>query len=206
VTDADDAAAAARAHLVDDPALGPVVAACEPLSLSPAADPFERLLTSVVRQQVSSAAADVIEARLFDAVEPTPAAVLAADEATLREAGLSRQKVGYVRAIAGAFEERDWDRAAFEAMDDERVIEELTAVRGVGEWTAKMFLLFVLAREDVFPVGDLGVRAAMADRCGMVREDRAAMVERAEPWRPYRSYATLYLWNHYEDGDTGVGR
>lgn len=187
----------ATAHLRTDPDLGPLVEEHGPLGLAPAENPFRRLVVSLTRQQVSMAAADAIEKRLFDAVEVSPEGLLAAEESTLREAGLSRQKVEYVRAVARAWRERGYDRASFEGMDDDAVTAELTDVHGVGTWTAKMFLLFALGRQDVFPVEDLGVRRGMEQVCG--REmTRGEMRERAEAWRPYRSYASRYLWRAYE--------
>ena len=125
-------------------------------------------------------------------------AVLEADPSRLREAGLSGAKTRYVRAVAEAWRDRRYSRATFAGMDDDAVRDELTAITGVGRWTADVFLLFGLGREDVFPVGDLGIRRGMADLCGLDPENRAAMCERAAPWRPYRSYAALYVWRHYE--------
>lgn len=145
------------------------------------------------------ASAAATRERLFDAVEVTPEGVLAADPQVLRDAGLSRQKTRYVRSVAEAFRDRGYDRAYFQGMDDEAVVDELTAITGVGEWTARMQLIFTLRRPDVFPVGDLGVRDGMATLFGMDREARAAMVDRAEAWRPYRTLATLYLWRVTED-------
>jgi len=130
----------------------------------------------------------------------TPDGVLAADERTLKEAGLSRQKTRYVRNVAAAFRDEGYGRERFAELSDDAVVEELTSITGVGEWTAEMQLLFSLGREDVFPVGDLGIRKGMVNlHPGIEREDRAAMVERAERWRPYRSYASLYLWRVEED-------
>jgi DNA-3-methyladenine glycosylase II len=187
--------------------LEPLVDAYGELTLTPAADPFRRFVVSIVNQQLSSASAAAVRDRLFAALddEVTPDRVLAADDATLRDAGLSGQKVTYVRNVAEAFRAGRITPAALAEHDDETALRELTTVRGVGPWTAKMYLLFVLGREDVFPVEDLGVRGGMADLYGLNREDRSAMVDRAEAWRPYRSYAALYLWPHYEDGDTSVG-
>jgi DNA-3-methyladenine glycosylase II len=183
-----------------DSVLGPVVEHHGELHLDPATDMFERLVTSILRQQVSMASAAATRERLFDAVDVTPAGVLAADEDVLRDAGLSRQKTRYVRNVAEAFREHDYDRAFFGDMTDEAVVEELTATTGVGEWTARMQLLFSLGREDVFPVGDLGVRKGMTNLYpDLDREDRAVMVERAERWAPYRSYASLHLWRVEEE-------
>ncbi|PSP93171.1 DNA-3-methyladenine glycosylase 2 family protein [Halobacteriales archaeon QH_8_68_33] len=150
------------ATLAEDPALGPVVRERGPVELTPAEDLYERLVVSLTRQQVSMAAAEAIEERLFDRFEVTPESMLAADPATLHDAGLSEAKAEYVRATAQAFQERGWDHDYFAGMDDDAVTAEVTDVRGVGPWTAKMFLMFGLAREDVFPVEDLGIRKGMA--------------------------------------------
>lgn len=183
--------------LWDDAYIGPLIDRYGRLELEPAEDMFRRLVVSVLRQQVSMASAEATRARLFEAVEVTPEGVLAAETETLRECGLSRQKAGYVHNIAEAFAS-EYDSAYFEALDDDDVIEELTDIKGVGEWTAQMQLLFSLGRPDVFPVGDLGVRKGME----MLFDDemsREEMVDRAERWKPYRSYATLYLWRVDED-------
>ncbi len=186
--------------LRSDPDLGPVVDRVGPVDLEPADDPFQRLITALVRQQVSMAAAAAIRERLFAAVEVTPAGVRAADEETLREAGLSAAKVEYATAIATAWTERGYSRDYFADLADETVVAELTDIRGVGDWTAKMFLMFCLGRGDVFPVEDLGIRNGM---WRFVDGDlsRAEMTEHAETWAPYRSYASLYLWRGAEDGD-----
>ncbi len=181
--------------LRNDAYIGPLIERYGRLELEPAEDMFQRLVVSVLRQQVSMASAEATRERLFEAVEVTSEGVLAAE--TLRECGLSRQKAGYVRNIAEAFAS-EYDSACFEALDDDVVIEELTDIKGVGEWTAQMQLLFSLGRPDVFPVGDLGVRKGME----MLFDDemsREEMVDRAERWKPYRSYATLYLWRVDED-------
>ena len=183
-------------HHQGDPALAPVIDEHGRIELERAEDPFRRFVTSIVNQQLSTASAAAIRERLFDRVEVTPTALLEADEATLREVGLSRQKVEYVRAIAEAWQTEQVDPAALDALSDDEVIDRLTEIRGVGVWTAKMFCLFSLAREDVFPVEDLGIRRGMEELFG--EQPRAAMVERAEDWRPYRSYASRYLWRVHD--------
>lgn len=167
------------------------------LAVDPATDLFERLVTSILRQQVSMASAAATRERLFAAVEVTPDGVLAADESTLKDAGLSRQKTRYVRNVARAFRDRGYSHETFADMDDEAVVDELTSITGVGAWTAKMQLLFALGRPDVFPVEDLGIRKGMQTLYGDL--SRAEMVTKAEEWRPYRSYASLYLWRAKED-------
>lgn len=176
-----------------DPTLSPLIDEHGTLAVEPADDPFVRLVRSIISQQVSTAAATTIRERLFAAVEVTPTGLLAADESILREAGLSRQKAGYVRNVAEAFDAKEYSPTAFAAQTDEEVLAEITSITGVGTWTGKMFLVFSLGREDVFPVEDLGIRKAMWALYGeeLTREE---MVERAESWRPYRSYASRYLW------------
>lgn len=182
-----------------DEVLGPLVAEHGELALNPAEDLYRRLVVSILRQQVSMAAAAATRRQLFDAVDPTPEAVLSADRETLREAGLSRQKIRYVREAARTVRERGYEKSTFADATDEEIREALTAITGVGEWTANMQLLFTFGREDVFPVGDLGVRAGMAALFDVDREAREWMVEEAERWAPHRSYATLYLWRVEED-------
>ena len=142
-------------------------------------------------------AAAAIRERLFDRFAVTPEAMLAADPDALHDAGLSEAKVEYVRATARAFREREWDHDYFAGMSDDAVAAELTDIRGVGPWTAKMFLMFGLAREDVFPVEDLGVRKGMWT---LFDEEmtRTEMRDRAAEWAPYRSYASRYLWRAVE--------
>lgn len=189
----------ADAHdvLRDDPHLGPLIETHGELTIEPAEDFFARFVTSVLRQQVSMASAAATRERLFDAVDVTPAGIREADDETLRDAGLSRQKTRYVKNIAEAFVERGYDREYFAGVSDDDVRAELTSITGVGEWTADMQLLFALGREDVFPVGDLGIRKGM--ETVLDRElTRAEMRAESERWNPYRSYASLYLWREQD--------
>ncbi|WP_436901974.1 DNA-3-methyladenine glycosylase family protein [Halovenus halobia] len=187
----------AIAHLRADETLGPCIDEHGPLSLDAAENTFERLVVSLLRQQVSTDAAAAIRERLFDAVEVTPEGVLDADPETLRDAGLSEAKTEYVRGVAEAYQREGYDHLYFEGMTDEAVLDELTAIRGVGPWTGKMFLMFALGRPDVFPVEDLGIRRGMEH---VFEEDltRGEMCDYAGEWAPYRSYASLYLWRAYE--------
>jgi DNA-3-methyladenine glycosylase II len=191
------------ASLRSDPALCPLIEEHGRLTIEPAPEFFPRFVTSILRQQVSMESAAAVRERLFDAVEMTPVGVLGADAETLRDAGLSAAKTRYVRNLAEAFRERGYSKGYFEGMDDDAVMAELTSITGIGPWTARMQLLFSLGREDVFPVGDLGVRKGMRALFG---EDttRKEMVERATRWAPYRSYATVYLWRIEEDIEESV--
>lgn len=191
----DDPAGAPTAYqyLRTDSILGPVVSELGPREIEPADDIFARFVQSIVRQQISMAAAGAIFDRLTAACELTPAGVHAVDRARLRDVGLSERKIDTIRAVATAFKDRGWDRATFADMSDEAVIAELTSVPGVGVWTAKMQLMFALGRPDVFPVEDLGVRQGIEQLVG--RElTRAEMTEIAAAWRPYRSIASIYIW------------
>ena len=175
-----------------DPVLAELIDEHGVLEIEPADDPFERLVVSIINQQLSGASAAAIRDRVFEQVEVTPVGMLAADDAVLRDAGLSAQKIEYIRNVARAFEEDGLSREQFDGEDDDAVIDELTDIRGVGVWTAKMFLIFCLGREDVFPVEDLGIRKGMSVLYDL--DHRDAMVEKAEDWRPYRSYASRYVW------------
>lgn len=161
---------------------------------------YERLCVSIVNQQLSTASAAAVRGRVFDLLgEVTPEAVLAANETALREAGLSASKVEYLQNAARAFQERDYTREGLADHTDEEVVDLLTEIRGVGEWTADMYLLFVLERPDVLPLGDLAVRQGIENLYGNGDEmTRAEMREVAEAWRPYRSVATRYIWADYE--------
>lgn len=162
---------------------------------------YERLAISIINQQLSTASAAAVKERVFELLnhEVTPAAVLAADEEALRDAGLSRMKVEYIRNAARAFQESDFSREGLAAYSDQEVVDLLTEIKGIGEWTAEMYLLFVLEREDVLPLGDLAIRRGIEQLYADGAElTRAEMREIAERWRPYRSVATRYIWAHYE--------
>lgn len=184
--------------LRSDPDIGPLVVAHGELTLDPATDLFQRLVVSICRQQVSMASAAATKARLFEAVDVTPRGIIDADDTALREAGLSRQKTRYVNAVAMAFEEHGYTVEYFDGMDDDTVRAQLTGITGVGPWTADMQLLFSLGREDVFPVGDLGIRKGF-ESVVSGGFTRAEMETYATRWAPYRSYASLYLWQAQED-------
>ena len=191
------------ATLRRDPVMEQLIARFGRLTVTPAENPFRRLCVSILNQQLSTASAAAIRKRAFDVVgdEVTPAGVLVADPDRLTEAGVSRAKVKYLRSVAEAFEtgEPALTRTALADRDDEAVVEALTRIHGIGEWTARMYLIFALGREDVLPLGDLAVRKGIetlyADGDDLTRTE---MREIAEAWRPYRSYGTRYVWAAYE--------
>jgi DNA-3-methyladenine glycosylase II len=161
------------------------------------ADVFGALLRSIVGQQISTKAARAIYLRmlgLFDG-PPTPEAMIALTEEDLRGVGFSRRKVEYVHDLAAHVLDGDLDPEHLEKLDDEEAIAEISAVRGLGRWTAEVFLLLHLGRPDVIVGGDLGIRKAIMVEDGLDAMPTPKEVEaRAEPWRPNRSLACLYLW------------
>ncbi|GGL24485.1 3-methyladenine DNA glycosylase [Halarchaeum grantii] len=175
----------------DDDALRPLYETHGELGPERADDPFERLVVAVTNQSVSMDSAAAVRERLRDVVDFDPASIRAADDAALRDAGLSDTKVRALNGLAERYPE-GIDHGDFADHSNDEVRAELGDVYGVGDWTADMFLLFALGREDVFPVGDLGVRKGMQTLYG--HESRAEMREHAANWTPYRSYATRYVW------------
>jgi DNA-3-methyladenine glycosylase II len=190
----------AHETLREDPVLRALIEEFGEIEIDTAEDPFERLVVSIINQSVSTASANAVRDRVFERLDDiTPAAVLAADTDELSGAGLGETKTEYVRNAARAFRERDLGREGFADASDEEVIDELGEIRGIGEWTARMYLIFALGREDVLPLGDLAVRRGIESLYGDGEElTRGEMREIAERWRPYRSLATLYIWRHYE--------
>jgi DNA-3-methyladenine glycosylase II len=166
-------------------------------------EPYGALVRSIVGQQLSTKAARSIYERLtalFDGRTPTPAELLAADPEDVRSVGLSRPKVAYLRSLAEHVESGELELARLSELPDEEVTEQLTAVKGLGQWTADMFLIFHLGRPDVLPVGDLGVRRAVERAYGLPDlPDAAQLTEIGEPWRPHRSLASLYLWRSLDN-------
>jgi DNA-3-methyladenine glycosylase II len=160
-------------------------------------DPFVALVHAIVSQQLSTKAAATIAGRVTALLGGTlePARVGSVSDVQLRGAGLSGQKIGYLRDLCRRIEDRSLPLDALEAMADEDVIAALTQVRGIGRWTAEMFLMFRLQRPDVLPVGDLGIVKAVQRNYRMRKVPSAARLHRlGEAWRPYRSVACWYLW------------
>ncbi len=164
----------------------------------PPVDAYGMLLRSVVGQQLSVKAASTIYGRvldLFGGKTPAPEKLLEIEPQRLREAGLSGRKVEYVRDLATHVLSGELELDRLEELDDEQVIAEITAVRGFGVWSAQMFLMFFLERPDVLPTGDLGIRNAAMEAYGLdAPPNPAELIEMAEPWRPHRSLACIYLW------------
>jgi DNA-3-methyladenine glycosylase II len=161
-------------------------------------DAYGALLRAIVGQQLSTKAARTIYLRvldLFGGETPSPEQLLEADEKDLRAAGLSGRKTEYIRDLASHVLAGELELDRLQELSDEAVIEEIVAVRGLGQWTAEMFLLFHLERPDVLSGGDLGIRKAIQVEYGLEEMPPPKQVlEIGEPWRPHRSLASLYLW------------
>jgi DNA-3-methyladenine glycosylase II len=185
-----------------DPVMGGLIEKVGPYRIRYLEPDFETLVKSIVYQQLSGKVAATIFGRLAEAAGDgrlTPEAALALTPRKMRALGLSRQKIGYIRDIAGHTLSGQADFAALRKMPDEDVIRVLTSLKGVGVWTAHMFLIFALRRKDVLPVGDLGIRAAVRKAYGFEAMPAPAEVERVgEKWRPYRTVASWYLWRSQE--------
>jgi DNA-3-methyladenine glycosylase II len=173
------------------------------VALASRGDPFSTLARSIVGQQISVKAADAVWGRLLAACpELSPRAVLRRRATTLRGCGLSERKVEYLRDLAAHFADGRVDPAAFAAMDDEAIIERLTDIRGIGRWSAEMFLIFNLLRPNVLPLDDLGLLKAVSlhylqgvpTRELLARAGRQQVLGLAAAWSPWASVATWYLW------------
>lgn len=160
---------------------------------------FEALLGAIVSQQISKAAAQTVWDRLAAAARPIgPETLLALDEDALRGAGLSRQKATYAHALAKAVVSGSIDLDGLAHLPDEAVVEQLVALKGIGRWSAEIYLLFALGRADAFPADDLALMIG-AQRLKRMEErpNRSALMEIAEAWRPWRGPAALLLWHYY---------
>ena len=166
-------------------------------------DAYGALLRSIVGQQLSTKAARTIYGRmteLFGGHAPTPKQLLAADPDDIRAAGLSRPKIAYLRDLALHVEEGTLELERLPELSDEEVTAQLTAIKGLGQWTADMFLMFHLGRPDILPVGDQGIRRAAQIEYRMRKlPDPKRLEKLARPWRPYRTLACLYLWSSLDN-------
>lgn len=163
-------------------------------------DGFVGLMHIIIEQQLSTKVALALWAKLFARLDGavTPEAVLAADDELLRECGFSRQKIGYARSLAQAVLDGRFDPAALIRMEDEEAIASLVTLKGIGRWTAEIYLMTALGRGDVWPVGDLAIQLGVQRLKGWTeRPTVQQLMEVAEPWRPHRSLAARLVWHHY---------
>lgn len=169
-----------------------------PCDLTTRSDYFAVLCESIISQQLSVKAAETIYKRFYELFENgslEPAKLLYVSDDRMREAGLSKQKVNYIRDLAQRFLSGEINPDKFESIGDESIVETLTKVKGIGRWTAEMFLIFALNSSDVLPVGDLGLRKAVQYQYQLEQlPDGSQIKEIAECWHPHATLATWYLW------------
>jgi DNA-3-methyladenine glycosylase II len=165
---------------------------------------FDTLLNIIIAQQLSTASASAIRRRLDALVETvTPEHFLALDDDALRGIGFSRQKILYGRGLAEAIASKRLDLPRVHRLPDEEAIAAITGIKGLGRWSAEVYLLFALKRPDIWPVDDLAVVVAVQRLKGLrKRPDRKRMLKIAEPWRPWRSYAARLMWHYYSKPPT----
>lgn len=184
------------------PKLGPVVEAVGPCRLRLRRDRFTMLTRSILYQQISGHAAKAIHDRLVAQMPNgkfTAVALAGLSDEAYRAAGVSKQKVGYLRSLAGLTISGDLRLRGLDKRSDEEIIEHLVQIKGVGVWTSHMFLMFSMGRPDVLPWGDLGVRQAIRKLHGLdALPTRAECEEVARPWTPYRTFASWYCWRSLE--------
>lgn len=200
-----DYATARRALMRRDPVLAAIIRQHGPCGLGAVRDRYDHfamLVRAIVFQQLSTKAATTIHTRLLahmPAGSPTPDALLTLTDEQLRLAGISRQKAVYLRDLGEKVRDGLVPLEAVDALDDEEVIAALTRVKGIGRWTAEMFLIFRLGRPDVLPLNDLGIINAIQKAYRLRKKPTPDRMRKlAEPWRPYRSIACWYLWRSLE--------
>jgi len=196
----------AAKHLTTyDSVLAPVIASRGLCAIAPHTDYYGELIDSIVSQQLSVKAASTIEGRLkalFNNRYPTPEQILATSNESLRSVGLSRAKASYVKSLAEHIVNGELELEKLSKLSNELVISELTAVKGIGEWTAHMFLMFAMGRLDVLPVGDLGIRNGIKKLYGFDHVPTAIEIEvlaQKNNWHPYESVASWYIWQSLDN-------
>ena len=200
----EEFAKARRALMRRDPVLAPVIKKHRTRTLldAPPLDPFPALVRAITGQQISTKAAATIHGRLIGCMPEgvTPEAMLNLTDGQFRTAGLSRQKIVYLRDLASKVKSGELPIASLHELDDEAVIEAIVKVKGLGRWSAEMFLMFRLRRPDVLPLGDLGIVTAIQRLYGLRKKPNAArIVKIGNAWRPYRTIACWYLWRSLEN-------
>lgn len=190
-------------HLANvDAVLAKVIGAYGPYEFELEDDYYEALVGAIIFQQLAGKAAQAILNRfkaLYNGKIPTPKRFLATPDGKLRSAGLSPQKISYLKDLCTRLEQGSLDLKHLQDLADDEVVRELDEVRGIGRWTAEMFLMFSLGRTNVLPVGDLGLQKAAQALYGLEElPSHERFEELAKPWHPYRSIASIYLWRSTE--------
>jgi DNA-3-methyladenine glycosylase II len=201
----------AKKHLqTQDPVMKSLLKAHGPFTAKAQSDRFGTLVNSIISQQISTAAAASIKHRLHQAIAAqlglnkltrvSPQSILTFDLDQLRTLGISRQKGSYLLDLAEKVHSGEVELKRMSRMADEAVIEQLIQVKGIGRWTAQMFLIFSLARMDILPVDDLGIKNAIQRQYGLDSQPNAKQIEViAQPWRPFATIASWYLWRSLQN-------
>lgn len=196
---------AARHLSAHDPVLKPVVQQVGLCRIRPHRNYYQELVESIISQQLSIKAADTIFGRfkdLFGGKFPAPAKILVTEHDAMRGVGLSNAKARYVKDLAQHIVDGELELEKFDVLSNAEITVELTAVKGIGEWTAHMFLMFAMARLDVLAVGDLGIRAGIQELYGLKTLPDAKKIEviaKKNQWHPYETVACWYVWHRAEE-------
>lgn len=189
-------------HLsVADPRLAAIIESVGAYEIKLRKDPFRSLVEAIIYQQLAGSAADAIYGRFVKIYGrfPRPTQLLTTKDSKLRSAGLSGRKIEYLKGLATRVSDGRLKLSKLSKLPDEQIIEQLVQVKGIGRWTAEMFLIFCLGREDVLPVGDLGLRKAMQKTYSLAElPTPEAMCKIAQSWKPYCTIATWYMWKSLE--------
>lgn len=190
----------AISHLKNDCILADIISNTTLPENSSEGNVYKDLIKSITSQQLSTAVSRVIFNRLcmlYDGMSPTPGQLIDTDHETLRSVGYSNQKARYIKNVALFFEGKEREFEYWSMIENKKIIEELTSIKGVGKWTVQMILMFTLERPDVFPVDDLGIQMGMKHFYNLNTEKKALKQEMegiADHWRPFRTYASRYIW------------
>jgi DNA-3-methyladenine glycosylase II len=187
--------------------LGEVIRSIGKYSIKNTIDPFQSLIECIIFQQLAGRVANGICRRFlkyYNNISPTPEQILSTSDHILRtKVGLSSRKVEYIKDLSARIIDRRLNLALMSQMTDEEIVNQLIQVKGIGRWTAEMFLIFCLGRQDILPVGDLGVRKAIQKVYGLQElPTPSTMLVIAQPWKAYRSIATWYLWKSLSKFDS----
>jgi len=192
--------------LKKDPKLARIIQVVGEYHITTTSNYFESLIEAIITQQLAGAAAKAISKRfrgLYGKRFPKPADVLKTSDSKLRKTGLSGMKVKYIKDLSKNIESKKLKLRSLSKLSDDEIVEQLTQVKGIGRWTAEMFLIFSLGRMDVLPVGDLGLKKGVQLLNSSTKLPTPDEIEElAEKWRPYRTVATWYLWKSLQKFDT----
>lgn len=186
-----------KKQLSKDPVMKQLVGEVDELQWGRSRDPFEDLVYSIISQQLSDKAASTIYERfrkLLGRKKLNSKNLLDLDNEEIRGSGISYSKASYLKNLSIAVINKDLELGKLNTMDNDEIIEKLVEIKGIGRWTAEMFLMFTLEREDVFSLGDLGLRTAVSKFYGVERSDLKKIEEISLKWKPYRTWASRYLW------------